>query len=142
MAVQCSDSPSPPASAWPGQARFAQRRSGAIGPSWAGRLACGAWPSAAQDRYTGPWDAATSAPILVIGNRFDPSTAYRGSVRMSRLLRRARRSTVTAWGHTALLNPSACASRYEADYLISGRLPRRHRLPPGPAAVRLTARHR
>ncbi len=129
MAVQCSDSPSPPASAWPGQARFAQRRSGAIGPSWAwGDSACGAWPATAQDRYTGPWDAATSAPILVIGNRFDPSTAYRGSVRMSRLLRRARLLTVTAWGHTALLNPSACASRYEADYLISGRLP-----PPGAA---------
>jgi hypothetical protein len=38
------------------------------------RFACASWPTFSADRYTGPWNATTPNPILVIGTRFDPST--------------------------------------------------------------------
>jgi hypothetical protein len=42
---------------------------------------------------------------------------------MARRLARARLLTVEGYGHTAVLNPSACATQYESDYLLSGALP-------------------
>jgi hypothetical protein len=51
---------------------------------------------------------------------------YEPCVVMAQNLARARLLTVEGYGHTALLNPSVCASRHEARYLISGVLP-----PPG-----------
>ena len=63
--------------------------------------------------------------MLVIGNTYDPSTAYRGAVAMARDLARARLLTVNGYGHTELLNPSACAHSYESRYFIRGTLPPR-----------------
>ncbi|KDN87699.1 hypothetical protein KCH_05540 [Kitasatospora cheerisanensis KCTC 2395] len=51
---------------------------------------------------------------------------YEGSRATARALGRAELLTVDGYGHTVLANPSACASRYEARYLIDGVLP-----PPG-----------
>lgn len=42
---------------------------------------------------------------------------------MARYLARARLLTVDGYGHTTLLNPSACANNYESAYLIGGTLP-------------------
>jgi hypothetical protein len=42
---------------------------------------------------------------------------------MAGSLARARLLTVDGSGHTALLNPSDCASRYVSDYLVDGTLP-------------------
>jgi hypothetical protein len=42
---------------------------------------------------------------------------------MAKLLARARLLTVDGYGHTVLLNPSACASQFESDYFIEGTLP-------------------
>ena len=61
--------------------------------------------------------------MLVIGNTFDPATPLRGAVAMSHALDRARLLTVDGYGHTTQINPSACAKRYVARYLISGVLP-------------------
>jgi len=125
LAVQCSDSPSPrrPA-AYPGFARLSVRRSGILGLLWAwGDFPCALWPARAADRYVGPWNRPTANPILVVGNTGDPATAYRGSVRMARLLARARLLTVRGFGHTELLNPSRCVARHEVAYFVSGQLP-------------------
>lgn len=126
--VSCGDSPNPRRPdfyRW--QANFAQDQSGDLGPYWSwGDSPCVNWPGRAADPYRGPWNRPTSAPILVIGNRFDPSTNYANSVAMSRLLDRARLLTVNGYGHTALLNPSRCVGEFETRYFVTGDLP-----PPG-----------
>jgi pimeloyl-ACP methyl ester carboxylesterase len=86
---------------------------------------CVGWTARAADPYLGPWDRRTAAPVLVVGNTFDPATAYASSVRMSRELARGRLLTVDGFGHTELLNPSRCAQAVIADYIIEGTLPPR-----------------
>jgi hypothetical protein len=108
-------------------ARFAQARSGPFGllDVWTDEI-CAAWPRASgEDRYAGPWNRRTASTILVVGNTGDPTTAYQNSVAMARDLGRARLLTVDGFGHTEFFNPSACASRYEFRYLVTGELPPR-----------------
>ena len=59
----------------------------------------------------------------MIGNTFDPATPLRGAVAMAQKLGRARLLTMDGYGHTALINPSACVNRYESRYFVSGVLP-------------------
>jgi pimeloyl-ACP methyl ester carboxylesterase len=123
--VYCAESPNP-RNAWifPALAEFAADRSGVLGPYYAWNdEQCAQWPAWADERYSGPWDHWTANPILVIGNTYDPSTAYSSSVIMSKVLARARLLTVDGYGHTVMLNPSACASEWETDYFINGMLP-------------------
>jgi pimeloyl-ACP methyl ester carboxylesterase len=124
FAIRCSESPNPRLVAFPSLGRLAYQRSGPVGPWWSWQsLLCGNWPATAADRYAGPWDRRTANPLLVIGNTHDPATPYRGALAMSRQLARARLLTVDGYGHTALLNPSACANAYASDYLITKALP-------------------
>jgi pimeloyl-ACP methyl ester carboxylesterase len=124
MAIACGEVPSPPAGAFGVIDAFAQRRSGVVGPFWAWDYEpCSTWPVRSVHRYPGPWDNRTANPVLVIGNTFDPATPLRGAVAMSQQLGRARLLTVDGYGHTALINPSACVKRLEARYFVSGVLP-------------------
>ena len=124
MAIACGEVPSPPASAFPALDAFAQQRSGVVGPFWAWDYEpCSTWPVRSAHRYTGPWNHRTTTPVLVIGNTFDPATPLRGAVAMSQKLGRARLLTMDGYGHTALLNASACVNRYEGRYFVSGVLP-------------------
>jgi TAP-like protein len=135
--VECSDSPNPrnPA-AFRRLAALAFARAGDIGPpgSWNDE-ACASWPARAADRYSGPWIRRTANPVLVIGDTYDPSTAYRGAVAMVRDLARARLLTVNGFGHTELLNPSACSRNYESRYFIRGTSRLGGGVPAGPPAV-------
>jgi pimeloyl-ACP methyl ester carboxylesterase len=127
--VLCSDSPNPQSpAAYPGLARLAAARSGALGVYWTwDSEPCAGWPAAVSPgRYAGPWNRPTAGPILVIGNTGDPITPYQDAVAMSRELADARLLTVDGYGHTEILNPSSCAARYETQYLLDGALP-----PPG-----------
>jgi pimeloyl-ACP methyl ester carboxylesterase len=124
-AVQCGDSPNPrPPELFRSLDRFVSASFGPIGlvDLWLDSP-CASWQAKATDRYSGPWDRPTANAILVIGNTHDLSTPYRNSVAMARELAKARLLTVEGYGHTALLNPSSCASQYESDYLIGGTLP-------------------
>lgn len=124
-AVQCGESPNArPGEAFRRLAQISQARSGPIGGVvvWADEP-CAGWRATAADAYRGPWNRPTAAPILVVGNTFDPSTPYVGSVAMARLLKSARLLTVNGFGHTTLLNPSDCANRHISSYLIAGTLP-------------------
>lgn len=107
------------------------RRAGPVGLSilW-GDEQCAAWPARAADGYRGPWNRRTADPILVVGNTHDSATPYRNSIEMAAQLNRARLLTVDGWGHTELLNSSACANRYITAYLL------RLALPPRGAACR------
>jgi pimeloyl-ACP methyl ester carboxylesterase len=128
LAVACAESPNPRRPVvFRVLGALSYARAGDIGPSWSwGDEPCASWPATAADRYSGPWNRPTANPVLVIGNTFDPSTPYEGAVAMANNLARARLLTVDGYGHTVLLNPSACASTYESRYFVDGTLP-----PPG-----------
>lgn len=123
-AIQCGESPNPRnLLLFPQIAAFAAARAGAIAQPVAWFDApCSSWPASSASVYMGPWNAAT-APLLVIGNIYDPSTAYSSSQKMAALLANARLLTVNGYGHTVLLNPSKCASDIESAYFINGTLP-------------------
>jgi hypothetical protein len=96
-----------------------------VGPAWLwGLEACPQWPVLSTDRYTGPWNHPTAAPILVVGNTFDPATPYADAVAMSHDLARARLLTVAGYGHSALANHSSCVDTIEDAYFVTGALPR------------------
>jgi len=78
------------------------------------------------DPYSGPWNRRPARPVLVVGNTADPATPYANAVAMAAQLSRARLLTVKGYGHTELLNTSACGSRYITAYLIRGTLPPAH----------------
>jgi pimeloyl-ACP methyl ester carboxylesterase len=121
----CSDSPNPrdPAS-YPGQAAFATARSGVVGPRWAwADEACAQWPVLSADRYAGPWNHPTAAPILVVNTTIDPATPYRDAVAMTQDLANARLLTVNGYGDSTLTNHSTCANTIEDAYFVTGALP-------------------
>ena len=62
----------------------------------------------------------------MIGNTYDPSTPYEGTVAMANALARAHLLTVDGYGHSILRNPSTCAHDYVSRYIVDGTLP-----PPG-----------
>jgi pimeloyl-ACP methyl ester carboxylesterase len=124
-AVECPESPNPSsAGVFRKLARITVARSGLIGllTPWTDEI-CAHWPAVAADNYTGPWSNPTASTILVIGNTHDPSTPYANAVALSEELANSRLLTVEGYGHTALLNASACASQYEGEYLVNGTLP-------------------
>jgi pimeloyl-ACP methyl ester carboxylesterase len=128
LGVLCSDSPNPRIPAeYAAQAALASARSGVVGPDWVWSAeACAQWPVLARDRYTGPFNRPTAAPILVVGNTVDPATPYQNAVAMSHDLADARLLTLDGYGHTALANPSRCVAAAEDRYFVTGTLP-----PPG-----------
>jgi pimeloyl-ACP methyl ester carboxylesterase len=123
LAVACGDTPSPPASAYPRLQRRVLASGGIVSlpDLWADEP-CSTWPVTQLDTYRGPWNAATSA-ILVIGNTVDPSTPLQNSIAMSHELADAHLLVVDGYGHTEFLNPSTCASHYETSYFLTGALP-------------------
>lgn len=124
--VLCSDSPNPRLPwLYPAQEAYADARSGPVGSLWAWQSEpCATWPVAADpDRYLGPFDHVTAAPILLVGITHDPATPYQAAVNLSQELARARLLTVDGSGHTSLLNPSTCALADESAYFIDGALP-------------------
>lgn len=128
LGVLCADTANPPAGAdYSALADLAGARSGDLGPSWVWPTQrCAAWPAeAARDRYTGPWNRRTAAPVLVVANTDDPAWPYEGSRALADTLARGRLLTVDGDGHTVLGNPSGCASGYEERYLVDGELPPR-----------------
>ena len=96
-----------------------------FGPSeWWASAACAGWP-AAPDRYAGPWGVTTAQPVLVVGNRFDPSTPISGADGLVEVLGGSGLLTWAGWGHTAY-GKDSCIDRHVQDYLLDGALP-----PPG-----------
>jgi pimeloyl-ACP methyl ester carboxylesterase len=122
--VACSDSDNPDdESAWAKVARRADEKWPYFGRIWNwGSSICASWPGVDKDRYTGPWDQRTAAPVLVVGSRYDPATRYQDAVSTADILGRARLLTVRSWGHTSLFT-STCADDATADYLLTGDLP-------------------
>jgi pimeloyl-ACP methyl ester carboxylesterase len=125
--VLCSDSVNPTTfAAWPEAAAAAERQHGYFGRIWTWMSSpCLPWPSSAgQNRYLGPWTATTAAPVLVVGNYYDPATAYQGAVTLANLLPNSRLLSYSGWGHTAFFGAgSYCVDAAVTHYLVSGETP-------------------
>ena len=106
---------------WRDGGRFA--RSGSrFGPLWWWlNTGCARWP-VNEDRYTGPWTAPTSAPVLVVGNFFDGVTDFAGAQATAELLPNSRLLAYAGWGHTAYRR-SACVTGFVNAYLLTLALP-------------------
>lgn len=118
-AVACADSDNPDSySVWSSAAAAANADFGYFGPLWTWITSiCAKWPGADSDRYTGPFDHATGAPVLVVGNLFDPATRYEGAVTAHALLPNSALLTLHGWGHTSLFL-SHCVDTAIARYLV------------------------
>ncbi len=86
-------------------------------------MPCAAWPALNKDRYLGPWNRWTSAPILVVNNRYDPQTPWHGARDATAQLARGHLFTVEGAGHTGMYVPSTCGERVKREYLFTGALP-------------------
>jgi pimeloyl-ACP methyl ester carboxylesterase len=120
-ALQCADKPRPRLGpqAWPSIIGRVTRVSpfNAVTGWWLA-VPCAAWPVQNADRYAGPWNRSTPNPILLIGTRYDPQTAYAGARGVARLLGNARLLTFDGYGHTTDGDPSLCIDHAVTAYLI------------------------
>ena len=125
-AINCvdTDNPADPTE-YQALAQSAEGRSPYFGPLWLYQsLPCAFWPAEDEDRYAGPWDAETSATILIISRVFDPATPHGGAIATEQTLANARLLTIDGWGHGYFVgNRSTCADAATAAYFIDGQLP-------------------
>lgn len=120
-AITCTDSPARRGlSSWPQVIRRLSEVSAIGGPfvGWASWAPCASWRARSADRYTGPWNASTPHPILVVGTRFDPATPYANAQRVARLLGSAVLLTHDGYGHTSEADPSSCVQEAIRAYLV------------------------
>jgi pimeloyl-ACP methyl ester carboxylesterase len=146
VALQCADKPFPPRpgpQAWPGVIGRLSDVSFISGPvnGWLLWAPCASWPARSDERFTGPWNVHTHDPILVIGTRFDPNTAYGAAVAAAKRLGNAVLLTHDGYGHTSDADPSTCVDRAMAAYFVNLVVPPRgtvcpsNQLPFGSAAT-------
>jgi pimeloyl-ACP methyl ester carboxylesterase len=123
-AVACGDSDNPDNyAAWWEASQQAEADFGYFGPLWTYVSSiCAAWPGGQDGRYTGPFTAETSSPVLVVGNFFDPATRYEGAQTVAGLLPNSRLLSLNGWGHVSLFL-SQCADQAVSAYLMDGSLP-------------------
>jgi pimeloyl-ACP methyl ester carboxylesterase len=125
IAILCSEGEtSGPPHVVAAAARAADRRTPYFGRYWAyaGQV-CASWPRLDPDRYRGPWNRRTAAPILFVSTRYDPATAYHNAVETNQLMPGSRLLTVQGYAHAGFGAPSSCALKAVADYLIARTLP-------------------
>jgi pimeloyl-ACP methyl ester carboxylesterase len=103
----------------------AEARTPYFGAAWAYIVQpCVFWAAEDADRYTGPWDAPTSATILLISRGYDPATPHSGAMAASQTLANARLLTIDGWGHSYFEGGlSTCANEIMTTYLIDLQLP-------------------
>jgi pimeloyl-ACP methyl ester carboxylesterase len=128
VALACADGPArTDAARWPGVVRRLEgiSRVGGNVMGWLIGAPCASWPQRSADRYTGPWDAATPNPILLIGTRLDPNTPLVNAQRAERRLGNAVLLTHDGFGHLSTQDPSACVEQAVGRYLVGLVTPRR-----------------
>jgi pimeloyl-ACP methyl ester carboxylesterase len=122
MAVDCSDTEYPRwLPVWSATSAFLDQRALMGPPNWWWAAPCANWP-ASPKRYVGPWTAKTASPVLLVGNLFDPVTAYENAVAVTRLLPGSRLVTFAGWGHCAF-DKSQCVREHVGRFLVDGTLP-------------------
>jgi pimeloyl-ACP methyl ester carboxylesterase len=118
-AIWCADAPARRGSrAWPEVIGRLTQTSVTRGPvlGWGAWAPCASWPVRSADPYTGPWNAKTKNPVLVMGIRFDPNTAFANARSSSRLLGNAVLLKQKGYGHGTYTDPSVCAEEALREY--------------------------
>ncbi|RRD48683.1 alpha/beta hydrolase [Arachnia propionica] len=75
------------------------------------------WKSRDEDSYRGPFNRRTAAPVLVVGNEFDPATHVGNAQEVAHMLPSSRLVISNNWGHIAYRS-SACTREVVDDYLL------------------------
>ncbi|MEU4222575.1 alpha/beta hydrolase, partial [Actinoplanes sp. NPDC026623] len=127
-AVVCTDGGHPAdAGTWPAATARRDQRAPYFGRAWGwidSQCARNTWTVRDEDAYRGPFTKRTAAPVLVVGNFWDPATNYQGAVASSRLLPNSRLLSSNNWGHTAY-GSGVCVTTSIDNYLLTGTPPAR-----------------
>lgn len=123
-AVACADTDGPTGfAAWTAAADAAEQQEGFFGRIWTWASGpCAEWPFDDGDRYGGPFATTPAAPVLIVGNRDDPSTPYDGAVTVNGLLSGSHLVTVEGWGHVTF-DTSSCVRGVVNDYVLQPATP-------------------
>ncbi|GIG22084.1 peptidase [Cellulomonas chitinilytica] len=136
QSVLCTDGKNPAkAESWVPAAARADADAPGFGPLWtwaSAPCARSTWTVRDEDAYWGTYSHRTSAPVLVVGNYWDPATNYQGAVAASSLLPNSRLLSSDSWGHTAY-GTSACVTDAVDSYLLTGTPPAKGALCTGDA---------
>jgi pimeloyl-ACP methyl ester carboxylesterase len=120
-AIACTDGlHAADAASWPAAAAAADRGAKYFGAYYAwfsAQCARNTWTAQDEDAYRGPFDHRTAAPVLVVGDLWDPATSYDNAVKVAGLLPNSRLVSSDSWGHQALAT-SDCVDNAVFDYLI------------------------
>jgi len=124
--VACTDGLAPRrGEAWIGAAEASEAAAPGFGPRWtwlSSQCATRSWTAQDEDTWRGPFDARTVAPVLVVGNLWDPATRYEGAQAAARELPNSRLLMSDSWGHAAY-GTSACVTDAVDLYLLTVELP-------------------
>ena len=121
QAITCADSPARrDAQDWPRVIEQLTRisRIGGAPMGWGMGAACASWPARSDDRYTGPWNATTRTPVLLINTRYDPNSPLASARRVEHLLGNAVLLVHEGYGHLNGSDPSTCVTRATGRYLV------------------------
>ncbi len=133
--VICTDGLHPrDADRWPAATAARDRQAPYFGRSWGWidvQCAREAWTVRDEDAYLGPFHRRTQAPVLFVGNYWDPATNYDAAVSSSRRLPGSGLLSSNNWGHTAY-GTSPCSTGAIESYLLTGALPAVTRCTDGP----------
>lgn len=121
VGVACSDSDNPDGHRfWSIAGAEADAAYGYFGRVWTWAWStCAVWGGFDDGRFTGPFTAETTNPVLVVGNLYDPATPYHGALAVRDLLPNSSLLTLEGWGHVSLFL-SQCVDTAVADYLLTG----------------------
>jgi pimeloyl-ACP methyl ester carboxylesterase len=127
MAIACADGDD---QSWMTRAQFSEywhdlaKLSPSIGPMWAMfRMYCIHYNTRPAHRFTAPFEANTSHPILLIGNTYDPVTPLKNAFKMSKGFPGSVVLTQNSTGHTSGSVYSSCTVDIIRKYFHTGELP-------------------
>jgi pimeloyl-ACP methyl ester carboxylesterase len=124
--VTCTDGRHPKdPNSWPAATANADKRAPYFGRAWGWstvQCASSSWTVRDEDAYLGPFNRRTSAPVLFVGDFWDPATNYSQAVSSNKLLPNSGLVSSDSWGHTAY-GTSKCVTGAVDRYLVEGVLP-------------------
>jgi hypothetical protein len=103
---------------------FEISRIGGAPVGWGAGAACASWPTRDTNRYTGPWNATTPNPILLLSSRYEPNMPLTVARKVERLLGNAVLLVHDGYGHPSVNDPSICVTRPTGSYLVGLVTPR------------------
>jgi pimeloyl-ACP methyl ester carboxylesterase len=128
MAISCADGDD---QSWMTKEQYSEywkelaRISPAIGPMWSmHRMYCIHYSARPAYRFTAPFEANTSHPILLIGTTADPVTPVKNAFKMSKGYPGSVVLTQNSTGHTSDSVYSSCTVGHIRTYFHTGELPK------------------